>query len=104
MWIALRFVTRAWRRARAGRRSPRPCRWRVGRASSVAAPDAFARRRDGVPPGAEGADTLTLGVAWLGVLAEAVERMAVVGHLRAPVAALARPEQCLASRAGRRRL
>src|SRR5690349_10161979 len=71
---------------------------------SVPAADALAGGPNRVPPGAEGAHALPVGVARLAVFAEPVERVAVVGHLRASVAALARPEQRLPDRPRRRGL
>src|SRR5690242_19614378 len=47
--------------------------------------DLLARRRHGVPLGAEAVDALTFGVAGLFVLHEVVDRVALVGHLRCAV-------------------
>src|SRR3954453_4043138 len=68
--------------------------------ASVGAPGALAGRRHGVPLRAERAHALSLGVAGLAVPAEVVDRVAVVGDLGPPVAALARPQQRLPDRAG----
>src|SRR4051794_3276947 len=63
--------------------------------------DLLARRRHGVPLGAEAVDALPLGVSGLLVLHEVVDRVTLVGHLGLAVRAGGRAEQRRLGLAGR---